>query len=687
MTLPLPQLDKRTWQDLVDEGLARIHRRAPEWTDYNLHDPGITLLELLAYKSAQRLYQANRVTDRLLTNVYRLMNNDSSPVPTSVVAFTGATESDSACRGNAESKTRFDAGTTFELIQNVESEFPTTESSHVRLIQDVDVHDVRLKSVMANRTADGLQRIASGLGVTLDSTTVQQDSVGQRVLCLELSTTTDADRNLCIYFEIYDELLSSSLPQVSTNVAESKVDSPFVVVAQIVKNNQVTEYKCAFHDETNGLCNSGIIRIKVPGDTALLEFYWCAEMPWPAHRGIRRIVLNAARVEHCRGMNSLDEDRISSFEIDEHGFHSVDLRLPVSRVEVQQADANCVKSWTQCQSLMTATENDSWFELDGTVLRFGNGKNGMRPPGNGCLSLSYVVRQSIDGIVVGSNWRPVVEEKCKAEVRTIEAPVADLGEGDARPGIQSESRNLSASMQLAELALKNDGTLDGLARVRVMSIPAPMNAVIPVDFERLALGLPLPRIARARAYQEIDVTSPGLPGSGTLSLVVYPDMTLETVVQGEERTLEVAREELANRTKSVIEAVHRRLEAYRVMGTRLVIGVPRLCELRIMVTLEPTPNQGLRHKDSRGEELSRVRSSIMQRMRRLFDPVTGGPNGAGYPFGDHVSQREIFAAVSESLEGFALTECEITPSGKWWPWSLPYVTVTIAEGHKQRALR
>jgi hypothetical protein len=680
MTLPLPQLDKRTWQDLVDEGLARIHRRAPEWTDYNLHDPGITLLELLAYKSEQKLYQANRVTDRLLTNVYRLMNNDASSVSTSVVAFTGATEPTPMARH-----------TEFELIQKVEYGNQAAEPKHIRLKNSITVHKIKLTSITVGGIPDGLRRIASGMGVRTDSSEIPADAAEHKLFSFELEGEANSPRRISIYIEIHDNLLQQSSFQPSSS--DLQCDWPLRIFFRVgTGKRSAIQRNCVLRDETNSFRNSGILLIKIPCEATSVTCFWQGDVPWPVHRRIQNIVLNAARVEHCRGMNSSDQDKISSFEIDEHGFHSADLGVPASRVQLQcktmdHVNQISVTNWTQCQSLMTATERDSWFELDGTVLRFGNGKNGMRPPGDGFLSASYVVRQSIEGVVVGSRWRPTVEKPCKVEVTTIEAPVADLRKGDARRGIQSESRNLSASMQLAELALRNDGTLDGLARVRVMSIPAPMNAVIPVDFERLALGLSLPRIARARAYQEVDVTSPGLPGSGTLSLVVYPDIAFETVDEVPSRTLEIAREELANRTKSVIEAVHRRLEAYRVMGTRLVIGIPRLCELRITVTLEPTPSQGLRHKDSRGEELSRVRSSIMQRMTRLFDPVTGGPNEAGCPFGDHVSQREIFAAVSESLEGFALTECEITLSGKWWPWSLPYVTVTIEEGRKQRALR
>ncbi|HMD70398.1 MAG TPA: baseplate J/gp47 family protein [Bryobacteraceae bacterium] len=64
MPLPLPNLDTRTWQDLVDEGTALVPRYAPDWTDQNTHDPGITLMELFAWLAEMDIYRLNQVPRR-----------------------------------------------------------------------------------------------------------------------------------------------------------------------------------------------------------------------------------------------------------------------------------------------------------------------------------------------------------------------------------------------------------------------------------------------------------------------------------------------------------------------------------------------------------------------------------------------------------------------------------------------
>ena len=49
MALPAPNLDDRRFQDLVDEAKRLVQRRCPEWTDHNVSDPGVTLIELFAW--------------------------------------------------------------------------------------------------------------------------------------------------------------------------------------------------------------------------------------------------------------------------------------------------------------------------------------------------------------------------------------------------------------------------------------------------------------------------------------------------------------------------------------------------------------------------------------------------------------------------------------------------------------
>lgn len=62
--LPKANLDDRTFKDLVEECILRIPRYCPEWTNYNPSDPGITLIELFAWLTDQMLLRFNQVPRR-----------------------------------------------------------------------------------------------------------------------------------------------------------------------------------------------------------------------------------------------------------------------------------------------------------------------------------------------------------------------------------------------------------------------------------------------------------------------------------------------------------------------------------------------------------------------------------------------------------------------------------------------
>lgn len=56
-----PDLFDRRFDDLVEAGRSRLPSLAPTWTDYNAHDPGITLMELLAFVAEAQMYSLARM--------------------------------------------------------------------------------------------------------------------------------------------------------------------------------------------------------------------------------------------------------------------------------------------------------------------------------------------------------------------------------------------------------------------------------------------------------------------------------------------------------------------------------------------------------------------------------------------------------------------------------------------------
>jgi predicted phage baseplate assembly protein len=73
MVLPAPSLDDRRFQEFVDEAKRYVMRRCPEWTDHNVSDPGVTLIETFAFMTEQLCYRLNRVPDRLYVKFLELL--------------------------------------------------------------------------------------------------------------------------------------------------------------------------------------------------------------------------------------------------------------------------------------------------------------------------------------------------------------------------------------------------------------------------------------------------------------------------------------------------------------------------------------------------------------------------------------------------------------------------------------
>jgi len=80
MTLPSPNLDDLRFQeDLVDEARKRIVRYCPEWTEYNVSDPGITLIELFSWMTELLAFRLNKVPEKNYISFLNLLGFQRQP--------------------------------------------------------------------------------------------------------------------------------------------------------------------------------------------------------------------------------------------------------------------------------------------------------------------------------------------------------------------------------------------------------------------------------------------------------------------------------------------------------------------------------------------------------------------------------------------------------------------------------
>ena len=73
MPIPNPSLDDLTFEQLIEEAKKKIPFLTKSWTNYNVADPGITLLELLAWLTENQIYSLNKTPKRNYLKFLKLL--------------------------------------------------------------------------------------------------------------------------------------------------------------------------------------------------------------------------------------------------------------------------------------------------------------------------------------------------------------------------------------------------------------------------------------------------------------------------------------------------------------------------------------------------------------------------------------------------------------------------------------
>ncbi|MGD1852665.1 MAG: putative baseplate assembly protein [Leptolyngbyaceae cyanobacterium] len=86
--LPNSNLDDRQFKDLVEECLLRIPRYCPDWTNHNPSDPGITMVELFGWLTDQMMMRFNQVPRRNYVAFLELLGIQLQPPAPAQTALT-----------------------------------------------------------------------------------------------------------------------------------------------------------------------------------------------------------------------------------------------------------------------------------------------------------------------------------------------------------------------------------------------------------------------------------------------------------------------------------------------------------------------------------------------------------------------------------------------------------------------
>jgi predicted phage baseplate assembly protein len=156
-------------------------------------------------------------------------------------------------------------------------------------------------------------------------------------------------------------------------------------------------------------------------------------------------------------------------------------------------------------------------------------------------------------------------------------------------------------------------------------------AVTTEDFEHIAREA-APEVARIRAVAAGDGAD-----AGSVRVLVVPAaaatdggwLRFEQLVPGEE----------------TLQAITDRLEEARVIGTRAIVEPPVYRGVTVVAKLRARPRQNP----------NRLQDEALRALYSYFDPITGGPDGTGWPFGRPVNVGEVYS-VLQGIRGTELVE-------------------------------
>lgn len=550
-----PELFDRRFNDFVEIGRAKLRSLAPTWTDHNAHDPGITLMELLAWNAEAQMYALSRMR-RDEREAYAALLGLKSVGARPAEGMIWSTRQSLGGSHSDLTNTFLDIHSNIGIdgieqpqfhptdrillvagsIKSIRPSLPWTQEpdSQNTLVVEVEVRDPR-GLLGSDPQRSKLGRLA--LGVMVPSL---RDSVAtQPLLNHELTQWNSIRPEICVTLKSSDER------------------TPLAVVS----------------DSSFGLMQSGVLlldlsRIESSPNRFTIEIRAPRGLPRPLR--LTKVDINVIPIVQGRWIVREMHDAvdvpdwsIQLEEKDEHGDLFFDENTSPVKIEVEEGGQ--LSPWSCVETLGKYGPQDRVFECDAEsgMVTFGNGVNGKLPHKDGFVYASYRVCDGKSGNV--SRNRKWSVPGFQGVFGFNPLPVA--GGYDSQPAF-SRRREARQIVRQLESLVTND------------------------DIVSAALNLPFLDVARAW----IAAPHPDSPDTNTVKLVVVQENSKTNVRNSK------------SSSTSWLNSIRRCLAPRMPLGTRLEVVSPSFTtfSLRVVFSPEPTSNP------------QTARKSVLENLRSYF---------------------------------------------------------------------
>jgi len=618
MTLPTPKLDDRSFQDIVNEARERIPRYCPEWTDHNLSDPGITMIELFAWMMETLLYRLNRVPEKNFITFLdligvRLMSPAAARADLTFRLSAPQEEPVLIPAGTEVATSR--TGNTEAIVFSTDSDLPIVPPTAIYFLVSPDDSNFQDYS-------DALVR-PSPLSPVFE----------------------EVPKPGNVFYLGYQEDLAGNTLAISFRCATEGIgidpDHPPLAWECWSKETHTWVPVAVLHDGTGGLNRRGTVELALPydfgvADVGLKRAHWVRcrviepEPEQPMYTASPKVLVTdsytiGGTVSASHASPTRDEVLGRSDGKPGQRFSvSQTPMLPLGRGETVEVEVEAGwEKWEEVPDFAASGPGDRHFTCD---------------PIHGEIRFGPSIRQP-DGTTRQYGAIPPKG----ARVRISQYRVGGGTIGNVGPGtltVLKSSIPFVAKVVNREAAFggRDAETLEHAKMRGPRQLRTRNRAVTAEDFEVMALEASS-SVARAKCVQ------PGRendgPPPGTVQLYLVP--SLEGVAKPVPRQLEI--------DETLAAAVRSYLDERRLLGTALEIRTPPYVWVSAQVKI----------KVQNRLEAATVRQRVEDELYRFIHPLIGGSEGTGWPFGRDLYIADIYAVVHDMPGVEFISEAKLFP--------------------------
>jgi hypothetical protein len=659
MGLQVPDLDDRTYEELITDLRKRIPVHSEMWTDHNVSDPGITTLEMLAWVAESDIYELDRVTERHVRKYLRLLGvRPHAPRPATVLLDVDPTTD------TVDGKT-LAAGTKLSVKEGGTTRtFETTWP--VRLVE-ADVAAVvsetaggRVDHSRAN-TTEGLHFRPFGPEAAINSAVYLGFDADPFEKADRLDLFADyheADLPAPASHGDEDSLLEPSVRVVwehCTNYEEFYDPKTWKPVGERVNGGDQDDSEpgspSEVRDDTNQLYHGGRISLPEPDEwitdghdlfSVDKSLYWLRariaasghEVP-PQLNAFTTAVVKAAHARRYRNERLARVQEGSTVEATRRDAAVADVaedddttarpgqefvfrHAPVLAADDPRSRTGDTEylpitvggtEWKQVADFDASGPDDRHYVVDHErgVVRFGDGVRGEVPEPDLPVRATWYDHGGGEAgdVASGADWQVADEQSSTWPDDLTPSEIEVRVRGAATGGADAESTDVA------------------LARLKT-DLRTPYRAVTAEDYRYLATHTPGLRFGRAAVHVDS-------PPDGDGDCAPYGQVIVMVVPYSPRDRPEASR--------GFLEAVECHLQQHRLLTDELTVVTPPYVPVDVEVTIQVAD----------GYAASPVATDVESTLEQFLNPLKGF-SGDGWPFGRPVYRSEIYGAI-EGVEG------------------------------------